>query len=169
MRMPWMAEMGAPVVKNPALFQAWTRFFKLENLGDVVICNSFNEAEVATFKLYPDILPIGPLFADRELKKPVGHFLPEDESCIKWLDAQPDQSVVYVAFGSMAIFDSRQFEELAEGLELTGHPFLWVVRPDFTVGLSKAWLVEFQQRIVGKGIIVSWCSQQQVTAVADRN
>jgi hypothetical protein len=162
MRMPWMDKMGAPVA-SPALFQALTRFYKLENLGEVVICNSFNEAEVGTFKLYPDLLPIGPLFADREFKKPVGHFLPEDESCIKWLDGQPAGSVVYVAFGSMATFDPRQFEELAEGLELTGRPFLWVVRPDFTVELSKEWLVEFQQRIAGKGIIVSWCPQQQVS------
>ncbi|XP_072147082.1 UDP-glycosyltransferase 83A1-like [Setaria viridis] len=162
-RMPWMVEMGAPV-GNPALFQALTRFYKLENLGEVVICNSFHEAEIGAFKLFSNLMPIGPLFADQELQKPVGHFLPEDESCIKWLDAQPDRSVVYVAFGSLAIFDTRQFEEVAEGLELTGRPFLWVVRPDFTVGLSKAWLAEFQQRVAGMGIIVSWCSQQQVLA-----
>ncbi|CAL4936055.1 unnamed protein product [Urochloa decumbens] len=162
-RMPWMDGTGTPV-GQPAMFELVTRFMKLSSLAEVVVCNSFDEAEVGTFKLYPDILPIGPLFADRELQKPVGHFLPEDERCVKWLDAQPDRSVVYVAFGSMAIFDPRQFEELAEGLELAGRPFLWVVRPDFTAGLSKAWLAEFRQRVAGTGIIVSWCSQQQVLA-----
>ncbi|RCV40828.1 hypothetical protein SETIT_9G086700v2 [Setaria italica] len=162
-QMPWMDGMSTPV-GQPAMFELITGFNKFINLAEVVVCNSFDEAEVGTFKLYPDILSIGPLFADREFKKPVGHFLPEDERCLKWLDAQPDRSVVYVAFGSMAIFDPRQFEELAEGLELTGWPFLWVVRPDFTVGLEKAWLAEFQQRVAGTGIIVSWCSQQQVLA-----
>ncbi|KAF8775593.1 hypothetical protein HU200_004369 [Digitaria exilis] len=160
-QMPWMDGTGTPV-GHPALFELITRFEKFNSLAEVVVCNSLDEAEVGTFKLFPDILPIGPLFADGEFRKPVGNFLPEDERCIKWLDAQPNRSVVYVAFGSMAIFDPRQFEELAQGLELTGRPFLWVVRPDFTVGLNKAWLAEFQQRVAGTSIIVSWCSQQQV-------
>ncbi|KAL6637882.1 hypothetical protein ACP70R_025454 [Stipagrostis hirtigluma subsp. patula] len=160
--LPWNIA-GAPE-GQPAIFRAITRNNKLNDLAEVVVCNSFHEAEAGAFKLFPDILPIGPLFADPEFRKPVGHFLPEDERCVKWLDAQPDGSVVYVAFGSMAIFDRRQFEELAEGLELTGRPFLWVVRPDFTAGLSKAWLHKFQQRVAGKGMIVSWCSQQQVLA-----
>ncbi|KAK1643959.1 hypothetical protein QYE76_061764 [Lolium multiflorum] len=117
------------------------------------------------FELFPDIVPIGPLFADQELRKPVGQFWPADKGCLKWLDAQSDGSVVYVAFGSFTIFDPRQFRELAEGLELTGRPFLWVVRPDFTSGgLSKEWFDEFQSRVDGKGMIVSWCPQQQVLA-----
>jgi hypothetical protein len=157
-----MDRTGTPV-GHPALFQAVTRFNEFKNLAEVVICNSFLEAETRALKLFSNILAIGPLFADPELQKPVGHLLPEDERCIKWLDAQPDRSVVYVAFGSMAIFDRRQFEELAEGLELTGRPFLWVVRPDFTAGLSTAWLHAFQKRVAGAGMIVSWCSQQQVS------
>jgi hypothetical protein len=72
---------------------------------------------------------------------------------------------VYVAFGSFAIFDLRQFTELAEGLKLTRRPFLWVVRPDFTTGdLSEAWFDEFKDRVAGKGMVVSWCPQQQVLA-----
>jgi hypothetical protein len=88
--------------------------------------------------------------------------LPEDTRCLEWLDAQHDRSVVYVAFGSFTVFEPRQFEELALGLELTGQPFLWVVRPDSTAGLSNARLDEVRQRIAGTGMIVSWCSQQQV-------
>ncbi|KAF8709820.1 hypothetical protein HU200_029532 [Digitaria exilis] len=131
----------------------------------IIVCNSFRDAERAAFEQFPSILPIGPLFADAELCKPVGQFLPEDTGCLRWLDAQPDRSVVYVAFGSFAIFDPRQFKELAEGLELTGRPFLWVVRPDFTNGdLSKAWFDEFQERVAGTGMVVSWCPQQQVLA-----
>ncbi|CAL4936049.1 unnamed protein product [Urochloa decumbens] len=154
---------GAPE-GQPIIFDLVVSQNKKLTLAEMSVGNSFHEAEPGAFKLFPNILPIGPLFADREFRKPVGNFLPEDERCVKWLDAQPDGSVVYVAFGSMAIFDLRQFEELAEGLELTGRPFLWVVRPDFTAGLSKAWLHEFRQRVAGRGMVVSWCSQQQVLA-----
>uniref|UniRef100_A0ACD6A581 Uncharacterized protein n=1 Tax=Avena sativa TaxID=4498 RepID=A0ACD6A581_AVESA len=154
---------GAPE-GQPIIFDLVCRNNKFNDLAEIVVGNSFQEAEAGAFKLFPDILPIGPLFADSAFLKPVGSFLPEDERCLKWLDARPDGSVVYVAFGSMAIFDPRQFQELAEGLELTGRPFLWVVRPDFTPGLDKAWLHDFQQRVAGTGMIVSWCSQQQVLA-----
>ncbi|KAM0825044.1 hypothetical protein ACQ4PT_069822 [Festuca glaucescens] len=137
---------------------------KLNDLAEIVVCNSFQEAEASAFKLFPSILPIGPLFADSKFQKPVGSLLWEDDRCLKWLDARPDGSIVYVVFGGMAIFDPRQFQELAEGLELTGRPFLWVVRPDFTAGLSKEWLHNFWQCVAGTGMIVSWCSQQQVLA-----
>ncbi|KAK1643947.1 hypothetical protein QYE76_061752 [Lolium multiflorum] len=154
---------GAPEGQH-IIFDLVCRNNKLNDLAEIVVCNSFQEAEAGAFKLFPNILPIGPLFADSKFQKPVGSFLREDQRCLKWLDARPDGSVVYVAFGSMAIFDPRQFQELAEGLELTGRPFLWVVRPDFTAGLSKEWLDDFRQRVAGAGMIVSWCSQQQVLA-----
>ncbi|WVZ60619.1 LOW QUALITY PROTEIN: hypothetical protein U9M48_010614, partial [Paspalum notatum var. saurae] len=161
--MPWMDKTGVPIA-HPSFFEVLSRINKFSDFAEVVVCNSSCEAEAGAFKLFPRVLPIGPLFADGELRKPVGHFLPEDERRIKWLDARPDRSVVYVAFGIMAIFNPHQFEELAEGLELTGRPFLWVVRPDFTPGLDQAWLHEFRQRVAGKGMIISWCSQQQVLA-----
>ncbi|KAE8817125.1 Glycosyltransferase [Hordeum vulgare] len=157
--LPWNSA-GAPDGQH-IIFQLVCRNNKFNDHAEMTVCNSFHEAEAGAFKLFPNILPIGPLFADQ---RSVGSFLPEDTSCLKWLDAWPDGSVVYVAFGSMAIFDSRQFQELAEGLQLTGRPFLWVVRPDFTAGLSKEWLEEFQKHVAGTGMIVSWCSQQQVLA-----
>ncbi|CAL4927423.1 unnamed protein product [Urochloa decumbens] len=133
--------------------------------AEIILCNSFRDAEAAAFQLFPSILPVGPLFADAELRKPVGQLLPEDTGCLRWLDAQPHRSVVYLAFGSFTIFDPCQFQELALGLELTGRPFLWVVRPDFTTGdLSEAWFDEFKDRVAGKGMVVSWCPQQQVLA-----
>ncbi|PAN41971.1 hypothetical protein PAHAL_8G113800 [Panicum hallii] len=161
-QLPW-TNAGAPEGQRIIFFDLITRNNKLNDLAEMTVANSFHEAEAGASKLFPNILPIGPLSADR---KPVGNLLPEDGRCIKWLDGQLDRSVVYVAFGSLAIFDGRQFQELAEGLELTGQPFLWVVRPDFTPGgLSKAWLDDIHQRVAGsRGMVVSWCSQQQVLA-----
>jgi hypothetical protein len=159
-RLPWN-NAGAPE-DQPAIFQLVVRNNETKYLAEVIVCNSFRDAEPAAFKLYPNILPVGPLFADVQFNKPVGQFLPEDTRCLEWLDAKPERSVVYVAFGSFTVFNPRQFEELALGLELTGRPFLWVVRPDFAAGLSKAWLDEFQRRVGDSGLIVSWCPQQQV-------
>uniref|UniRef100_A0ACD5VC83 Uncharacterized protein n=1 Tax=Avena sativa TaxID=4498 RepID=A0ACD5VC83_AVESA len=162
--MVWSVE-GGPDVQHAA-FQLVCRNNEASSLAEIVVCNSFLEAEAAAFELFPNILPIGPLFADQR-RKPVGQFLPEDTRCLGWLDAQPDNSVVYAAFGTSTVFAPRQLKELAEGLELTGRPFLWVVRPDFTSGAGvsiKAWFDEFETRVAGKGLVVSWCSQQQVLA-----
>ncbi|KAI4975865.1 UDP-glycosyltransferase 83A1-like [Hordeum vulgare subsp. vulgare] len=160
--MLWSVD-GGPEVQHVA-FQLVRRNTEAASLADVVVCNSFLEAEATAFGLFPDVVPIGPLLADPG--KPVGQFLPEDTRCLGWLDAHPDGSVVYVAFGTSTVFEPRQFRKLAEGLELTGRPFLWVVRPDFTsgAGIGKAWFDEFEGRIAGKGMVVSWCSQQQVLA-----
>uniref|UniRef100_A0ACD5WAI0 Uncharacterized protein n=1 Tax=Avena sativa TaxID=4498 RepID=A0ACD5WAI0_AVESA len=161
--LPWIID-GPPDEKQ-AVFHLASSYAPWSSLAEITVCNSFLDAEPTAFELFRDIVPIGPLFADQELRKPVGQFWPEDVSCLEWLDAHPHRSVVYVAFGSFTIFDPRQFRELAEGLELTGRPFLWVVRPDFTSdGLSKAWFDEFSGRIAGKGKLVSWCPQQQVLA-----
>ncbi|KAK1373395.1 UDP-glycosyltransferase 83A1 [Heracleum sosnowskyi] len=99
-------------------------------LADRIICNTSYELEPAALSLFPEILPIGPLLADNRVGKSSGHFWSPDASCLAWLDQQPGQSVVYVAFGSLTIFDQKQFQELAIGLESTNRPFLWVVRTD---------------------------------------
>ncbi|CAI9269997.1 unnamed protein product [Lactuca saligna] len=43
-------------------------------------------------------------------------------------DSQPSKSVVNLCFGSLGLFSSDQLKEIAIGLEMTGHRFLWVVR-----------------------------------------
>ncbi|CAN6309276.1 unnamed protein product [Urochloa humidicola] len=161
--LPWNNADGAE--GQPTMFELFRRMGRFSTLSEMVVCNSFHEAEAGAFKLLSNVLPIGPLSSDAEFRKPVGQFLPEDTRCLRWLDTQPDSSVVYVAFGSTTIFDPCQFKELALGLELTGRPFLLVIRPDFTTGeLSKAWFDEFQAGVAGKGMLVSWCPQQQVLA-----
>jgi len=162
-QLPWINVI--PLEWQRSLFDLYKQTERLSALVEMVVCNSFSELEAGAFTLLPNVLPIGPLTSDRELQKPVGQLLPEDTRCLPWLDAQPDGSVVYVAFGSSTFFDPSQFRELAEGLELTGRPFLWVVRTDFTTGdVSKAWFDEFKARIAGVGMVVSWCPQQKVLA-----
>uniref|UniRef100_J3N1R7 Glycosyltransferase n=1 Tax=Oryza brachyantha TaxID=4533 RepID=J3N1R7_ORYBR len=133
---------------------------------DYILCNSFRGAEAATFARFPKIVPVGPLLTGERPGKPVGHFWrPEEDACMDWLDAQPARSVVYVAFGSFTMFDRRQFQELALGLELTGRPFLWVVRPDIVHGDVHEYPEGFLDRTAsGRGKLVSWAPQQRVLA-----
>ncbi|KAL5723114.1 hypothetical protein ACHQM5_006551 [Ranunculus cassubicifolius] len=129
-------------------------------LADYILCNSCYELEPSSFGLLPYLKPIGPMFASSRL----GHFWPEDSSCLRWLDQQPAQSVIYVAFGSFTVFDKRQFDELALGLELSGKPFLWVVRPDLTVGAANVYPDGFETRVSSRGRMVGWAPQREVLA-----
>ncbi|TVT97863.1 hypothetical protein EJB05_56875, partial [Eragrostis curvula] len=57
--MPWNkagAREGQPVI-----FQLVTRCNETKDLAEIIVCNSFLEAEASAFKLCPNILPIGPL------------------------------------------------------------------------------------------------------------
>ncbi|KAJ4812556.1 UDP-glycosyltransferase 83A1 [Rhynchospora pubera] len=149
---------------QPTIFKLVTDNNKYLELAKVTVCNSFYEIESGAYTLFPNLLPIGPLLPDSKFEKSLGLFWPEDSTCMNWLDEQPQKSVIYVAFGSFTIFSEVQFKELAHGLVLTGRPFLWVVRPDFTTGLSKEWVDEFLETNKEKCRIVSWAPQQQVLA-----
>jgi hypothetical protein len=70
----------------------------------------------------PTVYPIGPVLSFR----PPSEQPPE---CVRWLDTQPPASVVLLCFGSMGgSFPSPQVREIADGLERSGHRFLWVLR-----------------------------------------
>ncbi|CAD6214583.1 unnamed protein product [Miscanthus lutarioriparius] len=101
----------------------------------------------------------GPLVVP--MSKPTGHFLSKDVTCLTWLDTQAPGSVIYVAFGSSTVFDATRFHELANGLVLSGWPFIWVVRPNFTKEIDEDWFNQFKQSVNGKGLIVTWAPQQR--------
>ncbi|XP_059644296.1 UDP-glycosyltransferase 83A1-like [Cornus florida] len=122
-----------------------------------LLCNSIHELESSACKLIPNLLSMGPLLLSSDgLEQSTGSFWPEDSTCLNWLDAQPNKSVIYVAFGSTAIFSAQQFEELTLGLELVAQPTLWVVRSDLTD--------EFSERFGGRVKIVKWAPQEKVLA-----
>ncbi|KAK6928107.1 UDP-glucuronosyl/UDP-glucosyltransferase, partial [Dillenia turbinata] len=132
--------------------------------ADWLLCNSFDELEPTEFFLNPYVLPVGPLLSDSHPNGLAGNLWKEDSNCLEWLDQQPASSVIYVAFGSIAMFDERQFHELALGLELSNRPFLWVVRPDSVEGQVAYRDEGFQARVVARGRMVGWAPQQKVLA-----
>ncbi|KAK6117991.1 hypothetical protein DH2020_048269 [Rehmannia glutinosa] len=144
------------------IFDMLSKFSITNKLADWQICNSSYDLEPGAFSLVPNIIPVGPLLASNRLGKSAGYFWPEDSACLAWLDQQPINSVIYVAFGSLTVFEQTQFEEVALGLELTNMPFLWVVRQDITADINEAYPKGFSDRVQNRGLIVSWAPQQQV-------
>ncbi|KAM0840757.1 hypothetical protein ACQ4PT_059443 [Festuca glaucescens] len=65
--MVWSVD-GGPEVQHAA-FQLVCRNNQASSLAEITVCNSFLEAEATAFELFPNILPIGPLFADRRKYK----------------------------------------------------------------------------------------------------
>jgi pathogen-inducible salicylic acid glucosyltransferase len=85
---------------------------------------------------------------------------PEDDTCMKWLNTKPANSVVYVSFGSFASLITKQMEELAQGLKGSGKNFLWVVRAAEQKTLPKG----FVENPGEKGLVVTWSPQLKVLA-----
>ena len=90
---------------------------------------------------------------------------------MKWLDEQPESSVVFLCFGSAGSFTELQVKEMALGLERSGHTFLWSLR----IGFMKIKETEFKnpedmlpegflERIEGRGIVCGWTPQVEVLA-----
>ncbi|KAL4557030.1 hypothetical protein LXL04_035200 [Taraxacum kok-saghyz] len=95
-----------------------------------IIVNTFESLEPKPIKAITDGLcvpdqPTPPLYCIGPLVAAGGD---SPHECLNWLDLQPSRSVVYLCFGSLGLFSSDQLKEIATGLEMSGHRFLWVVR-----------------------------------------
>ncbi|KAD4585947.1 hypothetical protein E3N88_23548 [Mikania micrantha] len=95
-----------------------------------VIINTFDSLEPRAIKAITDGVcvpdnPTPPIYCVGPLVASGGD---DSHECLKWLDLQPTGSVVFLCFGSMCAFTSEQLKEIAKGLEMSGHRFLWVVR-----------------------------------------
>ncbi|XP_060187119.1 anthocyanidin 3-O-glucosyltransferase 2-like [Lycium barbarum] len=150
-------------------FDSVTRFKETKG----IMVNTFAELEPFALQslLVPKIYPVGPVVNFKE----GGHGRnseSETESIIKWLDDQPESSVVFLCFGSMGSFDAEQIEEIAVALECSGHRFLWSLRrpppkgkmelpsnyEDFQEVLPEG----FIERTNGVGKVIGWAPQVAV-------
>jgi len=164
--------------KNDA-YQSVLRNGKRYREADGLIENSFLELEPGPIKELlkeepgkPKFYPVGPL-----VNREVGQIGPNSES-LRWLDNQPNGSVLFVSFGSGGTLSSKQIIELALGLEMSDQRFLWVVRsPNDKVANASYFSAEthsdpfdflpngFLERTKGRGLVVSsWAPQPQVLA-----
>ncbi|CAI9091602.1 OLC1v1026674C1 [Oldenlandia corymbosa var. corymbosa] len=144
-----------------------------------LILNTFEELDGPLLSLLratcPNTYAIGPLHAhvkNKRSKQTVteskcsssSNLWPEDRSCLGWLDQQASKSVMYVSFGSIAIFSREKLMELWYGLVNSGVQFLWVIRPDSIIGENweKHIPAELLEGTKQRGFIVGWAPQEEV-------
>ncbi|KAJ4982330.1 hypothetical protein NE237_033167 [Protea cynaroides] len=142
-----------------------------------IIVNTFAELEpyAASFLSgndgIPPVYPVGPLL---DLQGQMHSVMDQTkfESIKRWLDNQPPSSVVWLCFGSFGSFGVPQVQEIARGLERSGHRFLWSLRQP-SVGLSNPTdyvnheevLPEgFLDRTAERGLVCGWVPQVEVLA-----
>ncbi|KAM0861070.1 hypothetical protein ACQ4PT_046142 [Festuca glaucescens] len=139
--------------------------------ASAVILNSFGDLEGEAVEAMEALLvkvkvyTLGPLnlVAPRETSS-IGRLSPwkEQEECLEWLHGKEPASVVYVNFGSIVVMTSVQLVEFAWGLANSGRQFMWIIRPDLVRGDAAVLPQEFLAETAGRGLMASWCPQQEV-------
>ncbi|KAI3856252.1 hypothetical protein MKX03_036376 [Papaver bracteatum] len=152
-------------------------------LADGVLLNTSQDLEPKTINALrndpilqqmgtPRVYPVGPL-----VNPPLAK-LGEDELYIMaWLDQQPQDSVIFISFGSGGTLSPEQTMELAWGLELSRQRFIWVVREPVETDASASFFSvcndennprkylphEYQSRLNGVGLVIpSWAPQVDI-------
>uniref|UniRef100_A0A453MBK6 2,4-dihydroxy-7-methoxy-2H-1,4-benzoxazin-3(4H)-one 2-D-glucosyltransferase n=1 Tax=Aegilops tauschii subsp. strangulata TaxID=200361 RepID=A0A453MBK6_AEGTS len=133
-----------------------------------IILNTFDALERRELvKLRRDldmpVFDIGPLHLFSPAAAAESSLLRQDRRCLKWLDARPAASVLYVSFGSLACMSARDLVETAWGIAGSGVPFLWVVRPGLVAADGLTRLPDgFEEATRGRGMVVEWAPQEEV-------
>ncbi|KAL1812131.1 hypothetical protein ACET3Z_022196 [Daucus carota] len=136
---------------------------------DALIIHTFDALEKdsldAILAIQPQTYTIGPLLnqmQDKNLEFMGSNLWKEEVSCIDWLNQKEANSVVYVNFGSITVMSKHHLSEFAWGLANSKKQFLWIIRPDVVTGDSAMLPPEFLTETKDRGIIASWCPQEQV-------
>ncbi|XP_028756571.1 UDP-glycosyltransferase 708D1-like [Neltuma alba] len=147
---------------------------KLTKLDGIFI-NTFDEVEAEAMaalnsgKVVPGLPPthaLGPLMPcefEKEQKEEKSASSP-----LKWLDGQPEGSVVYICFGNRTATTREQVKEMAEGLLQSGYRFLWVVKlkmvdKEDDEDLEQVLEPEVVKKIKEKGLVVkTWVNQGEI-------
>ncbi|KAL6179457.1 hypothetical protein ACLB2K_050973 [Fragaria x ananassa] len=142
--------------------------------ASAIILNTFDalEHEVleAISHLLPPIYSIGPLYLqlnqipaeDNSFNLTGANLWREEPDCFEWLDSKEPSFVIYVNFGSSTVMTDEQLIEFAWGLADSNITFFWVIRPDLVGGESPVLPPEFIEQTKERGLLASWCCQEQV-------
>nr|UXY92005.1 UDP-glycosyltransferase UGT7 [Glycyrrhiza glabra] len=147
--------------------------FESEKRSYGTLYNSFHELESDYEQLSKSTMGIkcwsvGPVSAwvnkDDEKKSIRGHTedLAKEPEWLNWLNSKQNESVLYVSFGSLTRLPHAQIVEIAHGLEISGHNFIWVIRKKDGDENGESFLQDFEQRMkeINKGCIIwNWAPQ----------
>ncbi|KAI3986904.1 hypothetical protein MKX01_014605 [Papaver californicum] len=108
------------------------------------------------------VYPVGPsipfsttLEDDRDTTEMHNNVNMEEHNYLKWLDCQPDNSVMYVSFGSFLSTSSEQMEEIQSGLHESGVRYLLVSRGGKDC-------IDENEMGNSQSLVVPWCDQLRV-------
>ncbi|GJM93221.1 hypothetical protein PR202_ga09765 [Eleusine coracana subsp. coracana] len=172
-----VSDLPADVTKDSEAGNLIWRIFERMPESNGILVNTFESLETRAVRalsdglcvpdrVTPPVYCIGPLVSAGGGEK--------EHECLQWLDTQPDNSVVFLSFGSMGTFPKKQLEQIAIGLEKSGQRFLWVVRtppgddhkhgeplpePDLDVLLPDGFLERTKERGL---VLKSWAPQVDV-------
>lgn len=139
-----------------------------------ILFNTFDSLEHQVLEaikstISPQIYTIGPLHLLEQKhvpESPLKSFRPslwkDDIHCLEWLAQREPKSVVYVNYGCATLMSEENLIEFAWGLANSKHPFLWVLRLDVVMGESGVLPDEFIHETQDRGLVVTWCPQEQV-------
>ncbi|KQK07208.1 cyanidin 3-O-rutinoside 5-O-glucosyltransferase-like [Brachypodium distachyon] len=144
-----------------------------------VLANTFDAMELdalASLRPHVEVVTIGPVLsflhdeADGNNNSPPNDLFGHDGEggYLSWLDAQRAKSVVYISFGSTSVMSKAQVAEIADAMEQSHRPFLWVLRKDNCrdgEDDEKEAIKELLAAATAAGsVVVEWCDQARVLA-----
>jgi len=155
---------------------SFVEMFESEKRSYGALYNSFHELESEYEQLHRSIVgvkswSIGPVSAGvnkedgQKVEREHKEELPEEPEWLTWLNTQQSESVIYVNFGSLTRLPHAQLVELADGLENSGHSFIWVTRKKDGTENEDSFLQEFEKKMKEKKkgfIIWNWAPQQLI-------
>jgi hypothetical protein len=140
--------------------------------ASAIVIHTFDALEQesldALSPMFPCLYAIGPQqlllnHLPEDPLKSIGYSLWKEETeCLNWLNSKAPNSVIYVNFGSVAVLTPHQLAEIGWGLANSKFAFLWIIRHDLVVGESAILPLEFAEETKGRGLIASWCPQEEV-------
>ncbi|CAI9259488.1 unnamed protein product [Lactuca saligna] len=117
-----------------------------------VLVNTMDDLESDSIKSIKNAVVVGPLVPSS--------FSDNHGSYFRWLDSKPENSVIYVSFGSKAVISKAQKEEILHGLIESSRPFLLVLRDNCEDEDEE--IKELKEKVGDDGLVVGWCSQMEV-------
>ncbi|CAI9112866.1 OLC1v1013366C1 [Oldenlandia corymbosa var. corymbosa] len=147
--------------RESGTYKCFVEQSKRYRMASGILVNTFSDIEGGTIKALekgknvPTVYPVGPMVrqstGQTEEMKTAKSF--------KWLDDQPEGSVLFVCFGSMGLLSKSQINELAFGLELSGKRFVWVIRGGGLDSLPEG----FAERTKDRGFLeFDWAPQAEI-------
>ncbi|WVZ09857.1 hypothetical protein V8G54_014387 [Vigna mungo] len=168
-----------PNKEGNSTFESYADRSRQSLAADALILNSFEDLEGPVLSQirhnFSKVYTVGPLHHHLNMRKAEsnkGKEIPRfknsifqvDRSCMTWLDAQPEGSVMYVSFGSTTIVNKEDLIEIWHGLVNSKKGFLWVMRPDIVAGKHNEDHIpnEVKEGTKERGFITEWAPQEEV-------